>query len=61
MPTLVVTGQQDRVFRDPADVERLAARLPDARRVDLEDAGHMVPVERPERFADALVEFASTL
>jgi hypothetical protein len=40
---------------------RLAARLPDAQRVELEDAGHMVPVERPARFAEALIGFAARI
>jgi pimeloyl-ACP methyl ester carboxylesterase len=61
LPVLVVTGLQDRVFRDPADVERLAGRLPDARRQDFEDAGHMVPIEQPGRFAEALIAFAAEL
>lgn len=61
VPTLVISGLQDRVFFDPADVSELTARLPQSVRFDMENAGHMVPVERPERLAEALVTFAGRL
>lgn len=61
LPTLVVSGLCDRVFFDAADVAELTARLPRARRVDLADAGHMLPLEVPERLADALLAFARDL
>lgn len=56
IPTLVMTGLQDRVFRDPANVDALYERLPNARRIDLADAGHMVPVEAPETLTNALLD-----
>lgn len=58
MPVLLVTGIHDRVFRDPPVVDRLAARIPNATRVDFDDAGHMVPVEQPEKLAHAMIAFA---
>lgn len=57
LPTLVVTGLQDRVFFDAADVERLCSRLPQAERLDLPNAGHLVPVERPAETTRALLDF----
>ena len=60
LPTLVVTGLQDRLFVNPGDVERIAARLPDARRLDLANAGHFVPVERPQSLTTALIELVET-
>jgi len=58
LPTLVVSGLQDRVFFDAGDVAELAARLPRGRRLDLPEAGHMLPVEVPEALAEALTGFA---
>lgn len=58
MPTLVITGSHDRVFRDTADIDNIYARLPNARRLDMHDAGHMIPVEQPGALADALLEMA---
>ncbi|BCX18872.1 MAG: 3-oxoadipate enol-lactonase [Geminicoccaceae bacterium] len=58
LPTLVVSGLRDRVFYDARDVAGLAARLPRARRVDLPEAGHLLPVEAPEELASALLAFA---
>ena len=61
LPVLVITGLQDRVFLDRAVVERLAARLPNARRYDWPEAGHLLPQEAPERLAGALMDFARSL
>lgn len=58
LPTLVVTGLQDHVFLEPEVVAELVARLPRAKRVDMFDAGHLIPAERPEALADHLIAFA---
>lgn len=61
LPTLVITGLQDRVFYEEGDVAALAARLPNAERLDFPDAGHMIPVERPRRLTHALLDLARRL
>jgi len=61
MPVLSITGVQDRVFRDPIDIDAIFARLPDARRIDLQHAGHMIPVEQPQALLDALLEMVDWL
>ena len=61
LPTLVITGAQDRVFYDADIVDRLYQRLPDARRALWEDAGHLLPLERPERLATSLADFGAEL
>ncbi|MGI9333382.1 MAG: alpha/beta fold hydrolase [Gammaproteobacteria bacterium] len=60
-PVLVVSGLQDQMFLDLADVQKFVARIPRCERVDVPDAGHMVPLERPAAFADALLKFADKL
>ena len=57
LPTLVITGRHDRVFRDPDVIDRLFALLPDGKREDWDDAGHLLPLERPERLAESLARF----
>jgi len=57
LPTLVITGLQDRVFLDRDVVDRLAATLPDARREDWPEAGHLLPQEAPDRLAASLARF----
>lgn len=61
LPTLVMTGLQDRIFLDRDDLEALYARLPRARRLDLRDAGHLIPVERPRATVEALRDFGRWL
>jgi len=56
-PVLLVQGLQDRVFYDPAIVAELTATLPNAARVDVPDAGHMLPAELPEALLNALDGF----
>lgn len=58
LPVWVVTGLQDHVFLEPSVVKDLFSRLPQGRRVDMPDAGHLIPAERPEALADHLLSFA---
>ena len=59
VPVLSITGLQDRVFRDPDHIDELSARVPNLMRLDMEDAGHMIPVERPDALSEAILKFAS--
>ena len=61
LPTLVITGLQDRVFLDRAVVDRLYAALPDARREDWPDAGHLLPQERPDQLAESCARFGAEI
>lgn len=58
---LLMTGRHDRVFRIDADIAELKARIPEAREIVYSDAGHLIPVERPERFTRDLIAFAEGL
>lgn len=55
-PTLVVTGDADRVV-DPRNSELLAAAIPGARLVRLAGLGHLFFWEEPDRFVGLLEEF----
>lgn len=59
VPTLVMTGLYDRLFRVADDVAELTAIMPNARSVEMADAGHMIPVERPREFAQSVAKFAA--
>jgi len=61
LPTLVITGHQDRVFLDTEVVDDLFARLPDAQREDWADAGHLLPAERPARLTKSLARFGTRI
>ena len=58
IPTLVITGLEDHVFQEPDIVDDLFSRIPNGRRVDMPDAGHLIPAEKPEALADILVSYA---
>jgi len=55
-PTLIVWGDQDMLVpvEDASEFER---HIPDARKVILEDTGHVPMVERPQAFNHCLMEF----
>jgi pimeloyl-ACP methyl ester carboxylesterase len=56
IPALVAAGEHDMPdFRFGADA--LAQRLQHARRVVIERAGHLAPLEQPEAFRDLLIGF----
>jgi len=57
LPVINITGVHDRVFRDPEVIDRLYAKLANARREEWEDAGHLLPLERPERLVERLAAF----
>jgi len=49
------------VFLDTEVVDRLYKRLSDARREDWPDAGHLLPLERPDRLAESLARFGAEI
>jgi pimeloyl-ACP methyl ester carboxylesterase len=55
-PALVVWTPEDRI-QDPAHGRRLAALLPDARLVEIEDSYTLIMRDQPQRFAAAIAEF----
>ena len=60
MPVLVAAGELDMPdFRDGAEL--LAARLPDARRVEIAGAGHLAPLEQPDAFRELLLGYLKEL
>ncbi|MFU8835538.1 alpha/beta fold hydrolase [Roseovarius autotrophicus] len=61
LPVLVITGLQDRVFLDRDVVDRLYATLPDARRENWAEAGHLLPQEAPERLVASLARFGQEI
>ena len=56
MPTLVITGVQD-FITGPACAAELAEGIPTAKTIVLPGAGHMIHVEAPERFREAVLSF----
>jgi pimeloyl-ACP methyl ester carboxylesterase len=59
VPTLVVIGERDEPFLRAADY--MAARIPGARKLVIEGAGHAANVDRPEVFNAAVAEFLEAL
>ena len=55
-----MTGEHDRVFLVKEDVLELSKRIPNAGMVNFMDAGHMIPMERPEKFTNKLMSFLGT-
>jgi pimeloyl-ACP methyl ester carboxylesterase len=61
VPTLVVAGDRDRLT-PPSHARRIAERLPQpAGVVELEETGHMSPLERPRELTDALLGLVASL
>jgi 3-oxoadipate enol-lactonase len=56
VPTLAVSGSLD--FADFARIaDRIAAEVPGAQRAEVADAGHLIPLDRPDETAELLVPF----
>ena len=59
-PTLLVVGAEDAIT-PPECLERAEAIIPAARLLVVPQAGHMVPLESPDVFNAALLEFLRTV
>lgn len=60
LPVLILTGKHDRVFRQDDDIAELKARIPAAQEIIYHEAGHLIPLESPDRFTDDLARFAES-
>ena len=60
VPTLVVAGGQDQVV-PIAESRGMADAIPNAQFVEIADAGHLVPMESPDAFDAALIDFLGNL
>lgn len=59
-PTLVVVGEQDAI--SPVDEMRaIAEGIPHSRFVEIADSGHMSPMEKPNEFNSAVLEFLASV
>ncbi len=55
-PTLILAGERDLVV-PPANAALMAKKLPHAQRLIFQGAGHLFPLEQPERFNDVVLRF----
>ena len=55
-PILIISAQDD-LLTPPKFGDLLEQKIPGSRRVHILDSGHMIPVEKPEEFNQALVAF----
>jgi pimeloyl-ACP methyl ester carboxylesterase len=58
-PTLILVGERDTLYLE--DAERMALRIPGARKVIMKGVGHAMSVEAPEVFAEEVTRFLASL
>jgi 3-oxoadipate enol-lactonase len=56
LPALLICGAQD-IGTPPAGMREMAKRMPNARYVEIDPAGHLSNIENPNAFDAALGEF----
>ena len=61
VPTLVMTGHLDKMFRIPEDVVELVKKIKNPITIELPSCGHLIPLEEPELFSDHIIKFAKSL
>ena len=61
IPTLVMTGHLDKMFRIPNDVEELVKKIKNSTTIELFSCGHLIPLEEPQMFSDHIINFANNL
>jgi 3-oxoadipate enol-lactonase len=60
VPTLIIAGREDGV-RKPEDAEFIAERIPNSELIVIDDAGHLMNMERPEIFSRVMLDLLGTL
>jgi 3-oxoadipate enol-lactonase len=60
IPTLVIAGRED-LGASPAEAQFIAEHVPDARLVVVEEANHLVPLEKPRQVAEEMRKFLKGL
>lgn len=60
VPTLILVGQHDAIT-PPSSAETMNKAIPRSKMVVIPDAGHMTPMEQPERVNRAMREFLEAL
>lgn len=60
VPTLVVSGAEDHTLPS-IHSQRIAARLPGARQVEVRGAAHLVPLEKPDEATALILDFLGQL
>ena len=61
VPVLVMTGHHDKVFRISDDIDEIAKSIKNVQRLEFNDCGHLIPLEKPIEFAVYLNNFAKKL
>jgi 3-oxoadipate enol-lactonase len=61
IPTLIMTGHYDKVFRVPNDIDEICNTMKKIERIEFPECGHLIPIENPHEFAEKINEFASKL
>ena len=61
VPVLIMTGHHDKVFRVPSDIDDIIKTMKNTKRIELEDCGHLIPIEKPQEFADYINKFVKNL
>ena len=61
IPTLIMTGHLDKMFRIPEDIKELVKKIKNPITIELPSCGHLIPLEEPDQFSDHIINFAKNL
>ena len=61
VPTLIMTGHLDKMFRIPEDIEDLVKKIKNPITLELHNCGHFIQLEELEQFCDYIIKLAKNL
>jgi pimeloyl-ACP methyl ester carboxylesterase len=61
IPTLIMTGHYDKVFRIPGDIDEICNTMKNIERVEFPECGHLIPMENPNELAEKINQFGSNI
>ena len=61
VPTLVMTGHLEKMFRIPEDIEELVKKIKNPITIELPSCGHLIPLDESDEFSNYIINFANNL
>ena len=61
IPTMIMTGHFDKMFRIPEDIDEIISKMQNVKRIEIPECGHLIPLEKPKLFSEHILDFVENL
>ena len=61
IPSFIMTGHYDKVFRIPSDIDDICSTMKNIERIEFPECGHLIPMENPIEFTNKINQLSNSL